>query len=223
VRPLPPPDALRLAAQARPADARAQCKAAYDRAHAALSRASCLVFDTETSGFAGSVLNIGWVLADEAGIELAYYDALWRLPARERIDSRAFKAHGISSAQLQLEGVPAGPEVCEFMALVAAALAAKVRVVAHHTSFDVARINHTAHRHAAKGALRSADMLCTMHSATKHCGLRCRGGKRLKAPRNEELYSFLFGRQPPGRLHRALADARVTLASYVEAKVRKWW
>ena len=36
-------------------------------------------------------------------------------------------------------------------------------------------------------------MLCTMHSATRHCGLRKRGGKQAKAPRNEELYLFLFG------------------------------
>ena len=40
--------------------------------------------------------------------------------------------------------------------------------------------------------LRSASMLCTMHSATKHCGLRKRGNKALKPPRNEELYVFLF-------------------------------
>ena len=71
------------------------------------------------------------------------------------------------------------------------------------------------------GALSSASMLCTMHSATKHCGLRAKGGKRLKAPRNEELYKFLF--KPSGRLHRALADCRVTLASYVEGHKRRWW
>ena len=52
-------------------------------------------------------------------------------------------------------------------------------------------------------------------AATKHCRLRTRGNQRLKAPRNEELYRFLFERAPPGRLHRALADCRVTLASYM--------
>ena len=66
-------------------------------------------------------------------------------------------------------------------------------------------------------------MLCTMHSATKHCGLRTRGDKRRKAPRNEELYRFLFKGAPPWRLHRALPDCRVTLASYVEGKKRLWW
>ena len=33
-------------------------------------------------------------------------------------------------------------------------------------------------------------MLCTMHGATKHCGLRKRGNKALKPPRNEELRLF---------------------------------
>ena len=50
-----------------------------------------------------------------------------------------------------------------------------VRVIAHHASFDVARLNHTAHRHGLRSELRSATLLCTMHSATKHCKLRCKG------------------------------------------------
>ena len=44
------------------------------------------------------------------------------------------------------------------------------------------------------------------------------GGKRLKAPRNEELYIFLFKTAPAGQLHSALPDCRVTLASYIEGK-----
>lgn len=126
--------------------------------------------------------------------------------------------------QLRDEGVHAKAEVGEFMALVTAAIAQGVRVVAHNASFDVARLNHTAHRHGlAGGVLRSATMLCTMHSATRHCQLRARKGKRLKAPRNEELYLFLHKRKPSGQLHRALPDARITLASYLEGKKRKWW
>ena len=67
-------------------------------------------------------------------------------------------------------------------------------------------------------------MLCTMHiNATRHCGLRCKGGKRAKAPRNEELYVFLFGKKPAVRLHSALPDCHVTLTSFVEGRKRKWW
>jgi DNA polymerase III epsilon subunit-like protein len=97
-------------------------------------------------------------------------------------------------------------------------------VAAHNASFDVARLNHTTLRHQATVApLRSALLLCTMHNATKHCGLRKRGNKALKAPRNEELYMHLFKRKPTGRLHRALPDCRVTLACYVKGSELKWW
>jgi len=108
-------------------------------------------------------------------------------------------------------------------ALVAAALAADVRVVAHNASFDVRHLNHTAHVQKLPSSLRSASMLCTMHGATKHCGLRKRGNKALKPPRNDELFIFLFGRKPTGQLHSALPDCRVTLDSYIEGRKRKWW
>ena len=84
-------------------------------------------------------------------------------------------------------------------------------------------LNHTAHVQKLPPLLRSASMLCTMHNATKHCGLRKRGNKALKPPRNEELYMFLFKRKPQGRLHSALADCRVTLACFIEGHKRKWW
>ena len=207
----------------RPTDVPDDCRAAYDRAHAALCDSYCLVFDTETSGFTGSVLNIGWILANNDGDALVAYERLWCLPSGERIDRRAFAAHGISAAQLKKEGVAAKPEAAEFLALVAAAEAAGVIVVAYNVSFDVGRINDTAIRQGLTPSLRSATMLCTMHNATRHCGLRCRGGKRAKAPRNEELYVFLFGKRPTVQLHSALPDCRVTLASFVEGHKRKWW
>ena len=73
-------------------------------------------------------------------------------------------------------------------------------------------------------SLLSATMLCTMHNATRHCGLYTRGKvKRLKAPRNEELFEFLFGRKPQVRLHSALPDCQVTLASFIEGRRRLWW
>ena len=78
---------------------------------------------------------------------LAYYSKLWLLAPRESIRSRAFDAHGITAATLQREGVDPKPEILEFFALVSAALALGVVVAAHNASFDVGRLNHTAHRH----------------------------------------------------------------------------
>jgi DNA polymerase III epsilon subunit-like protein len=95
--------------------------------------------DTETSGFGGCVLNLGWILATAEGVELAAYDKLWRLPPRERIHSGAFKAHGITKARLSRDGVDPKPELAEFFALVAAALAAGVVVVAHNVRRSVLR------------------------------------------------------------------------------------
>jgi DNA polymerase III epsilon subunit-like protein len=141
----------------------------------------------------------------------------------ERIHSKAFKAHGISKVRLRDYGVEARPELAEFLALVDAALAMDVRVVAHNASFDVRHLNHTANVQKLPSSLCSASMLCTMYGATKHCGLRKRGNKALKPPRNEELYMFLFKCKPAGQLHSALPDCRVTLASFLEGRKRKWW
>ena len=207
----------------RPTGVPDDCRSAYDRAHAALGSAECLVFDTETSGFSGSVLQLGWILADSNAKALVTYERKWCLPAGERIHRKAFAAHGISEAQLRREGVLAKPELAEFLALVAAAEAHSVRLVAHNASFDVRVLNLTAIRQGLAPSLRSASMLCTMHNATRHCGLRTRGGKRAKAPSNVELFLFLFGCKPTEQLHSALPDCRVTLASYAAGRQRKWW
>jgi hypothetical protein len=190
----------------RPAGVPDDCRSAYDRAHGALCKAECLVFDTETSGFSGSVLNLGWILADSEGKVLMTYERLWQLPADERIHQMAFKAHGISAAELKRNGVPAKPELAEFLSLAAMAEASGVRLVAHNASFDVRVLNLTAIRQGLPPTLRSASMLCTMHNATQHCGLRKRGNKQAKAPTNAELFSFLFGHQPTVQLHSALPD-----------------
>lgn len=51
-------------------------------------------------------VQIGWVLADDAGTELAsWHQQLWKLPRGERIHSRAITKHGISEAQLAQHGV----------------------------------------------------------------------------------------------------------------------
>ena len=96
-----------LPSTARPTGVPEGCRISYDRAHQVLSDADCLIFDTETGGFTTSVLNIGWILASNTGDVLATYERLWRLPAHERIDRRALKAHGITAAQLAREGVAA--------------------------------------------------------------------------------------------------------------------
>jgi len=215
-RPAPP-------ARQPAADATQTCIAAYDTAHRVLSTARSLVFSTKTSGLAGCVLNIGWVLVDANGVELAAYERLWRLPDREHIQSASLREHEISKDRLLRDGVETKPELTEFFRLVSAALAGKVRIVAYNASFNVARLNHTAAKHGLPPQLRSVDMLCTMHGATRHCELRKRGTKSFVAPGKEELYRILFARPPPECLHTALPDCRVMLACLMEGLERKWW
>jgi hypothetical protein len=124
---------------------------------------------------------------------------------------------------LARNGVAPKPELAEFFVLVAAAEAVGVRLVAHNASFDVRALNKTAICQGLAPSLRSATMLCTMHNATRHCGLRQRGGKRVKEPSNVELFVVLFGRKPAEQLHSALPDCCVTLASYVKGHKLKWW
>jgi len=207
------------------ADSTPACREAYGKAWRALAAARSLVFSIATSGAAGCVLSIGWLLVDAHGAELAAYERLWRLPQHEPIRSAALRVHGISKDRLARDGVAAEPELVEFSALISAALAGNVRIAAHNASFNVARLNHTAAKHKLSPRLRSADMLCTMHYATRHCGLRKRGAKGHTPPGKEALYRFMFGRAPPVRpLHGVLSqDCRMTLACLMEGLKRKWW
>eukprot|EP00966_Prymnesium_polylepis_P049219 1139035-Prymnesium_polylepis.1 len=178
--------------------------------------------DTETSDFNGCVLELGAVLANDAGTELASYDRLWQLPRGERVSSFAYRAHGISTRQVQREGVPALPELKALQALLAACERESIKIVFHNKVFDVARLKHSAKVHGLSGDLSLDSAFCTMQAARPKCDLRDARGAT-KAPRNEELYRFLFGQAPQARLHRAVADARVTLASFIEGRKREWW
>ena len=130
--------------------ARSGCASTYDAAHAALRCAVCLVVDTETSGFNGCVLDMGWIIADSTGAELASHSKLWRLPPSERIHSKAYQAHRISADTLRRNGSDPSTDLAELFALISAAIALGVCVVAHNASFDVRALNTTAVRHKVK-------------------------------------------------------------------------
>ena len=155
------------------------------------------------------------------------YEKLWKLPRGERIHAEAFKQHRISAERLQREGVDAKPEVGEFLALVSAALAAGapgtiqrpatpssehhlarpicstgVRVIAHHASFDVARLNHTAHRHGVRSCATCLSFLPSMYEAsvTRQSGralCSCPAGAVLKRKMYSSSFLGAFSRFPP--------------------------
>ena len=51
-----------------------------------------LVFDTETTGTGArdTVVQLAWIMFNEAGEQLCAYNRLWRLPPKQRISRGAF-------------------------------------------------------------------------------------------------------------------------------------
>lgn len=180
-----------------------------------------IVFDTETTTIGGTVIQMGIVIAKQDGECVFEYDALWNTD--ERIHPDAQKIHHISQADLHKRGLDRSNEVEFVLGLFAQAIANNCALIAHNASFDVDVLNRTAHSHGlASLCLQKDDVFCTMCHSRIYCGLMSRNG-RLKMPKNEELYLFLFGCPPDGILHNALLDAHVTMKSFVEGRMRGWW
>lgn len=184
--------------------------------------AVAMVFDTETSDFAGVVIQLGVVFLDASGAECATYNKLWRIDDGVALNPRAVAVHRIGRDRLDAEGVEPRAELEWFARLVRDASARGCRLVAHNARFDAARLNHTAARHGIAPVVREEDVLCTMARGKWHCNLR-RSDGRPKLPKNDELFRCLVGQAPDGELHDALTDARVTARCYTEGKARGWW
>jgi DNA polymerase III alpha subunit (gram-positive type) len=155
---------------------------------------------------------LGWVINDRSGKELKCYEKLWKLPSNSRvaIHRKASDKHLIFKDTLRREGVHAQAELKRFAAIVGAAKRAGVRLVAHNKSFDVRLLNQTASAHGVEPFMATADVFCTyQHPKSKK--------------KNADLYKQLFNQDPPGQLHRALADARITAAIHAEGSKLKWW
>ena len=71
--------------------------------------------------------------------------------------------------------------------------------------------------------LDAAECFCTMQKSKRRLNLaNKRGG--LKVPKNTELHNALVGPVPAGTLlHDALADVRITAASYFAGQRQRWW
>lgn len=185
-----------------------------------LTRDNVLVFDTETTSFNGVVIQIGWVIASRHGD--VYSSRSVFLYTSHPIDKRAEKVHGITAEKLEREGVDASHFLTVFMDILGTALGNGCRLVAHNARFDVNAINRTSESCGVGARLRLQDVFCTMMNSRLRCGILSSKGV-LKMPKNEELYTHLFGKAPVAQLHDAEEDARVTLASFVEGSRRGWW
>ena len=199
----------------------------YAIAESRLVAAGTLVVDTETSN--QHVIQIGWVLADTAGVELCSYEQMWLLPRGVQVNAYVAQlSHKISDAELRTSGVAPQAELVLLAALFESCLAAGITIVMHNKAFDVGKLNATANYHGMGNILRSEQAFCSMLESRDICRLPwpskgSRSTGAFKPPSNGELFKHFFGSAPQGRLHRALADARVTLASFAQAaKCRRW-
>jgi len=180
-----------------------------------------LVFDVETTSLSGSVIQLGWILADTCGNILNESSTYYKLSAGERICKHAQKVHNITEKQLLQEGI-SQKNIQNFIKLCEIAIANGCTLVAHNSHFDVQRINHTASLYDFPHQISIDQVFCTMRNSTSRCGLVKVDG-RTKFPTNAELHKFLFGKDPEERLHDAREDCKVTLRSFVEGRHRGWW
>lgn len=184
-----------------------------------------LVFDTETNGGKGGQLavQIAWCVYDAAGYELSSRSAYLALPPGRTINGFAQRVHGITMQMLKDRGMAPQCVLADFFDAVDRVTAAGGRIVAHNAQFDAAVVTHTATSCGLARDLRAAECFCTMDQSKRRLGLvNKRGG--LKAPKNVELHEHLLGPvRDDLQLHDALADVRVTAASYFAGGERGWW
>lgn len=184
-----------------------------------------LVFDTETDGGKGGQLavQIAWCVYDAAGYELSSRSAYLALPPGRTINGFAQRVHGITMQMLKDRGMAPQCVLADFFDAVDWVTAAGGRIVAHNAQFDAAVVTHTATSCGLARDLRAAECFCTMEQSKRRLGLvNKRGG--LKAPKNVELHEHLLGPvRDDLQLHDALADVRVTAASYFAGGERGWW
>lgn len=184
-----------------------------------------LVFDTETTSFNGSVIQLGYVRADDEGNEIDSSCRYLKLIDGEVISLMAQSVHHITTDMLDQQGEDPAHVIHDFSRVAQAALHRKGVVVAHNAKFDCARLEYTAKLAGAQATVQESDVFCTCsHRAVNGSNVTffTRNGRR-KRPRNDELYEYLFQRPPTVELHDALNDARVTMSSYMKGRRLNWW
>ena len=193
-----------------------------DSWHEKLSPNTTIVFDTETSGFTGVVIQFACLLIDTEGVELSAYNQYWKLIGHSKIDLRAQQVHRITSAYLDQYGIEPAPELRALDRLFRCAHVQKCRIVAHNAVFDVGRIRHTSELCGIASVLSIDNVFCTMKNSYDRSTAKRKDGKK-KFPRNDELYEQIVGKLPTFDLHDALNDTRVTAIAYIRAKELNWW
>jgi DNA polymerase III epsilon subunit-like protein len=203
-----------------------------------------LFFDVETTGLPRDwkappgtgdnwprIVELAWLLSSGPDDPGQCSSRIVRLPKGATISPEAGAAHGISCWQTQAEGSLLSTVLTDLLFAVQNSEA----IVAHNVAFDSPVIESEILRTRAvvpanvlqanscleAGLLvwRTWPRICTMQAGTPICLIP--GGERgYKWPKLPELYEHLFGCAPEGRLHRAMADVRVTAECFWEMRAR---
>ena len=187
-----------------------------------------LVGDVETNGGRVQfVLQLAFVLLDQSYNEISSYNQYLRPPSDHwYINPHAAKVHGITLDTLAREGVDPKEALGEFFRCVSEVKKNRDgRVVFHNAAFDSKAITATAEAigYTLPFPFTSESCFCTMKNSKSRLNLKDKLG-RIKAPKNVELHEALVGPIPEGtQLHDALADVRVTSASFIAGVREGWW
>lgn len=187
-----------------------------------LPNAAAIVLDTETTGLRGHVIQFAMIAIDVDGNEVGSYMSYWTTPIE--IEQGAMRVHGIDAATLRMHGRNPVDEIVFLSRILEKARTEYgTTIVAHNAKFDTDRLKDTANYYDLACPIRRIDVFCTMESSTRRCGLKDSRGN-LKYPKNTELYTCLHdGQTYVGTLHDALADARLTAASFCRGLQKGWW
>ena len=182
-----------------------------------------LFFDTETNGLPKRwkapvtdvsnwprLVQIAWVLFDEAGNELDRNDHIIR-PDGFTISRQSSAIHRITTARANAEGVELRPVLDEFEVQLGKA----TYLVAHNMSFDEKIVGAEFLRNGMPNHIASKQKICTMKSMVDYVAIP--GSYGYKWPKLGELHQKLFGHGFE-EAHDAAADINATAKCFWEAR-----
>lgn len=172
-----------------------------------------LIFDTETTGKADfsapidakhqpRVVQLGAMLVDETGAEIAPPLNVIIQPAGFEIPYEASAIHGITTDRARREGVGIVPVLTSFIMMAKMA----GRVAGHNIDFDLLLMRRELFLAQSDYQIVQPSF-CTMRAMTPVCRLPGRYG--YKWPKLQEAYFHAFGRYFEDA-HDAMADVRAT-------------
>ena len=177
---------------------------------------STFIFDCETTGLPLNnkwpfPVQIAWIILDTDGetIEKSFIIK----PNNFIIPEESIKIHKITNEIAERDGVDIKGVLLEFKK----DYNESGTIVAHNLPFDMGVIKSSFVRNNIDISFleNEKNKICTMKSSTKICKLPFSSkSSGYKWPKLNELYEFLFNKNPDANLHNALEDSRITLQCY---------